>query len=116
MRALLVLGIIKDDLERFEVGVNVCDDRVSHAASLLPNNFKSTKFIFDGFPPRFFLPDKMSQSRVPNRLLKLFKLDSFSFCHQLHSSILQIAHDACEIEPVSHPFGGRPEPHTLHMS
>jgi hypothetical protein len=113
MRAFLVLGIVKDHLESLEVGVNVCDYRVSHAASLLPNYLESAKFIFDWAPLCFFLPDKMAQAGISNRLLKLLKLVSFAFYHTLHPSVWQITDDASDVEAMRHVLGGRPEPHSL---
>jgi hypothetical protein len=116
MRAFLVLGIIKDHLERLKVGVNVCDNRVSHAASLLSNYLESTKFIFGWAPLRLLLPDKMAQSGISNRLLKLLKLVSLAFHHQLHPSVWQIADNAGDFEAVRHVLGARPESHSLDAS
>src|ERR1035438_9248003 len=83
---------------------------------LLPYNFKSAKLAAGFLPGYIFLPDKMVQTRLANRLPKRFQLVFGPFRHQLHSPAGQIADRARHIKARGDGFHAIAKPDTLHLA
>jgi hypothetical protein len=114
MRAFLLLDIGQNDLKRLKIGVNVGYDCKLHAA--LPYNFKSAKPTSGFVPGDLFIPNKMVQTRLANRLPKRFQFFPGPFRNQFDPATGQIADRANHVETVGDRFHGVTESDALHLT
>jgi hypothetical protein len=95
VRAVLLLDVLKDNIERIQIGVYIGYDRKLH---VLPCYFKPAKLVSGLTPDHIFVPDKTIQSGFPDALPKRFQLGFGAFRHQLHPPIRQILHHSGHLE------------------
>src|ERR1035438_3986936 len=89
---------------------------IANFMQFLPYYFKSAKLTAGFLPGYIFLPDKMVQTRLANRLPKRFQFVFGPFCDQLHSPARQIADRARHLKARGDGLHAIAKPDTLHLA
>jgi hypothetical protein len=93
MRDALFLGVIQNDFQRLEIGVNVSDDRELHLFASFRCSVcyhKSPVFTGGRFPTGLLLPDEAAQARFPDGVLKCGQFIPVALGHQFHPPVREV--------------------------
>jgi hypothetical protein len=113
MRGALGANVLQHDLKSLQVAVDVSDDGVFH---LLPDDFKTLKFIFRNGPSYLFVANKSSKTCGAEGGAKGVEFGADALGDEFDAAVGKVADDAGDFKAGGDGSGGVTKADALHIT